>query len=89
MIKMVMQHHQYDIVDIGSGPFGRTVSLRSAKRFSVALIESELIGGDCHYGTCIPSEAMVRSPEALTEARRVEGAKQAASGLSMLSVNTC
>jgi pyruvate/2-oxoglutarate dehydrogenase complex dihydrolipoamide dehydrogenase (E3) component len=85
---MVMQDHQYDVVVIGSGPTGRTVSLRSAKKgFSVALIESELVGGDCHYWACIPSKALLRPPEALTEARQVEGAKQAASGtLSVESI---
>ena len=78
----MMQDHQYDVVVIGSGPSGRTISLRSAKKgFSVALIESELVGGDCHYWACIPSKALLRPPEALTEARQVEGAKQAASGL--------
>jgi pyruvate/2-oxoglutarate dehydrogenase complex dihydrolipoamide dehydrogenase (E3) component len=42
-----MQEHQYDVVVIGSGPSGRTVSLRSTKKgFSAALIESELVGGD-------------------------------------------
>jgi pyruvate/2-oxoglutarate dehydrogenase complex dihydrolipoamide dehydrogenase (E3) component len=84
----MMQDHQYDVVVIGSGPSGRTVSLRSAKKgFSVALIESELVGGDCHYWACIPSKALLRPPEALTEARQVEGAKQAASGpLSIESI---
>lgn len=84
----MIQDHQYDVVVIGSGPSGRTVSLRSAKKgFSVALIESELIGGDCHYWACIPSKALLRPPEALTEARQVEGAKQAASGdLSVESI---
>lgn len=84
----MMQDHQYDVVVIGSGPSGRTVSLRSAKKgFSVAPIESELVGGDCHYWACIPSKALLRPPEALREARQVEGAKQAASGsLSVESI---
>ncbi|MDQ3852047.1 MAG: NAD(P)/FAD-dependent oxidoreductase [Thermoproteota archaeon] len=83
-----MQDHQYDVVVIGSGPSGRTISLRSAKKgFSVALIESELVGGDCHYWACIPSKALLRPPEALAEARQVDGARQAASGhLSVESI---
>jgi pyruvate/2-oxoglutarate dehydrogenase complex dihydrolipoamide dehydrogenase (E3) component len=45
-----MQEQDHDIVVVGSGPSGRTVSLRLAKRgFSVALVEPELVGGDCHY----------------------------------------
>jgi pyruvate/2-oxoglutarate dehydrogenase complex dihydrolipoamide dehydrogenase (E3) component len=82
------QDHQYDVVVIGSGPSGRTVSLRSAKKgLSVALIESELVGGDCHYWACIPSKALLRPPEALAEAHQVDGARQAASGhLSVESI---
>jgi pyruvate/2-oxoglutarate dehydrogenase complex dihydrolipoamide dehydrogenase (E3) component len=82
------QEQQYDIVVIGSGPSGREVSLHSVKYgFSVALIESNLVGGDCAYYACIPSKALLRPPEALTEARQVEGARQAAVGsLSVESV---
>ncbi len=67
----MMQDHRYDVVVIGSGPSGRTVSLRSAKKgFSVVLIESELVGGDCHYWACIPSKALLRHPEGLTASSR-------------------
>ena len=78
---MVLQEQTYDIVVIGSGPSGREFSLHSTKNgFSVALIESELVGGDCAYWSCVPSKALLRPPEALAEARQVEGAKQAAVG---------
>ena len=78
---MIMQEQIYDIVVIGSGPSGREFSLHSTKNgFSVALIESELVGGDCAYWSCVPSKALLRPPEALAEARQVEGAKQAAVG---------
>lgn len=44
----MMQEQIFDIVVIGSGPSGREFSLHSTKNgFSVALIESELVGGDC------------------------------------------
>ena len=67
------EERNYDVVVIGSGPSGRTVSLRLAKnRLSVALVESELVGGDCTYWACIPSKALLRPPEALTEARKVD-----------------
>jgi dihydrolipoamide dehydrogenase len=77
----MMEEQIYDIVVIGSGPSGREFSLHSTKNgFSVALIESELVGGDCAYWSCVPSKALLRPPEALTEARQVDGALQAAVG---------
>jgi pyruvate/2-oxoglutarate dehydrogenase complex dihydrolipoamide dehydrogenase (E3) component len=42
-VSYIMQEQIYDIVVIGSGPGGRSVSVRSVKNgFSVALLESEL-----------------------------------------------
>ena len=71
----------YDVIVIGSGPAGREVASRSAKNgFSVALVESELIGGECHYWSCTPSKALLRPPEAINEALHVDGARQAVRG---------
>jgi len=39
----------------------------------VAVIERELIGGECAYWACIPSKTLLRGPEARAEARRVAG----------------
>jgi pyruvate/2-oxoglutarate dehydrogenase complex dihydrolipoamide dehydrogenase (E3) component len=85
---MVSEEDRYDAVVLGSGPSGRTLSLRLAKNsFTVALVENELVGGDCAYWACIPSKALLRPPEALTEAREVDGSRQAAQGrLSVESV---
>lgn len=88
-ILMVEKETEYDVIVIGSGPSGRTVSLRSVKNeLSVALVENELVGGDCHYWACIPSKAILRPPEALSEAQQVGGASQAVNdyGLSVDSV---
>ncbi len=71
----------YDTIVIGSGPAGRAASLDLAKNgLSVALIEVELVGGDCAYWACIPSKALLRPPEALDEAKHIEGASQAVNG---------
>lgn len=49
-----MQEQNHDIVVVGSGPSGRTVPLRLTKHgFLVALVEPELIGGDCHYWSSV------------------------------------
>jgi pyruvate/2-oxoglutarate dehydrogenase complex dihydrolipoamide dehydrogenase (E3) component len=45
---MVSEEGHYDAVVLGSGPSGRIVAQRLAKNsFSVALVENELVGGDC------------------------------------------
>jgi pyruvate/2-oxoglutarate dehydrogenase complex dihydrolipoamide dehydrogenase (E3) component len=74
--------HIYDVVVIGSGPSGQVVSFRLTKTgLSVALVENELVGGECHFWACIPSKALLRPPEVVTEASEVEGAKQAVHGM--------
>jgi dihydrolipoamide dehydrogenase len=76
---MASEERHYDAVLHGSGPSGRTLSLRLTRNsFSVALVENELIEGDCAYWACIPSKASLRPPEALAEARVVDGSRQAA-----------
>lgn len=78
---MGQEQKNYDIVVMGSGPGGRSVTVRSVKNgFAAALVEAELVGGDCAYWACIPSKALLRPPEALAEARQVEGARQAVVG---------
>ena len=76
---MVSEERHYDAVVLGSGPSGRTVAQRLAKNF-VTLVENELVGGDCAYWACIPSKALLRPPGALTEAKEVDGSRQAAQG---------
>jgi len=71
----------YDVIVIGAGPVGYTVADRArAAGLSVAVVERELVGGECSYWACIPSKAMLRPVVAVADARRVAGARQAVTG---------
>jgi dihydrolipoamide dehydrogenase len=71
----------YDVVVIGGGPAGENVVGRcSAGGLSVALVERELVGGECSYWGCIPSKTLLRPGDVLAAARRVPGAAQAVNG---------
>ncbi len=71
----------FDVVVIGAGPAGEVAAGRLAGGgMDVAIVERELVGGECAYYACMPSKAMLRPAEALDEARRVPGAAEAATG---------
>jgi len=73
--------NDYDVIVIGAGPTGENaadVAVRHGLR--VAVVESELVGGECSYWACMPSKALLRPGEALEEARRVPGAAEAVTG---------
>jgi dihydrolipoamide dehydrogenase len=71
----------YDVVVTGAGPVGQTAADRArAAGLSVAVVERELVGGECSYWACIPSKAMLRPVVAVADACRVEGAREAVNG---------
>ncbi|WP_206308222.1 NAD(P)/FAD-dependent oxidoreductase [Streptomyces sp. A1277] len=71
----------YDVVVIGAGPVGENVADRArAAGLSAAVIESELIGGECSYWACMPSKALLRPVVARADARRVPGLGGAVQG---------
>ncbi len=65
---------RYDALVIGAGPGGEVAVDRLAKRgLRVALVERELVGGECAYWACIPSKTLLRPPEVRAEAERAAG----------------
>jgi dihydrolipoamide dehydrogenase len=71
----------FDVVVIGAGPTGENAGGRAAAHgLSVALVEHELLGGECSYWACIPSKALLRPAEALWLARHAPGAREAVTG---------
>lgn len=70
---------EFDVVVVGAGPTGENLADRAhAGGLSVAVVESELVGGECSYWACMPSKALLRPAAALADARRLPGAREAA-----------
>lgn len=71
----------FDVAILGGGPAGEEAAAPLADRgLEVVLVEDRLIGGECAHWACLPSKALLRPYEALGEARRVRGAREAVNG---------
>src|SRR4051794_5926566 len=62
----------YDVVIIGAGPVGENLADRVvAGGLSAAIVERELVGGECSYWACMPTKALLRSGTTLRAAGRL------------------
>jgi pyruvate/2-oxoglutarate dehydrogenase complex dihydrolipoamide dehydrogenase (E3) component len=64
----------YDVIVLGAGPTGENVADRAVRGgLTTAIVESELVGGECSYWACMPSKALLRPAAAVSEANQVRG----------------
>ena len=69
-----MAEREFEVIVIGAGPAGEVAAGRAADAgMRTAIVEQELIGGECSFYACMPSKALLRPGELLAEAARVPG----------------
>src|SRR5580765_8891113 len=62
---------EFDVVCLGGGVAGEAIAVGlKDSGLTLAVVERELVGGECPYWGCVPSKTLLRSGETLTEADR-------------------
>src|SRR5687768_3791455 len=62
---------EFDVVCLGGGVAGEAIAAGlQDSGLTLAVVERELVGGECPYWGCVPSKTLLRSSETLTEAER-------------------
>lgn len=76
-----MTNTTFDVIIIGAGPVGENVADRVVQGgLTAAIVERELIGGECSYWACMPTKALLRDAAALRAVEHLPGARAAVTG---------